>query len=347
LTSLGPTHHPAVARDASVGAALACALLGYLQPAEAWLDSAEDFNVYINQQTHPTNGRVVITVRGIIALERLEVGAATALPLFEDLDIGEELWALAANVRAQAALSDGSHPRLLAEIEKVREQHARQGTTRSLRGALLVAAAVDLHLALGQISRARTAVESVTQRYEVAGLAHARIEYLAGDFAEAVDSSTEWLRNGINGPRHRLDFLLIVAAAEHARGRRKEAVEALAEAVAISKSTGLVRCFLKVPNEILVDLVGDVAQLASIFELEGYIQATDLFPPPIRSAQLSDRELEVLASLAQSTSLAGVARSLYLSSNTVKTHLRSIYRKLGTHSSVETVERAKELGLLG
>jgi LuxR family maltose regulon positive regulatory protein len=54
----------------------------------------------------------------------------------------------------------------------------------------------------------------------------------------------------------------------------------------------------------------------------------------------------VLRLLPGEESLREIASTLYLSLNTVKTHSRSIYRKLGATSREQAVERGRELGLL-
>lgn len=62
--------------------------------------------------------------------------------------------------------------------------------------------------------------------------------------------------------------------------------------------------------------------------------------------QLSPREQAVLAYMATSLTAAGIAGELYLSVNTVKTHIAAIYHKLGTGKRREAVRRARELELL-
>ena len=65
----------------------------------------------------------------------------------------------------------------------------------------------------------------------------------------------------------------------------------------------------------------------------------------ILTAPLTDAELRVLK-LLPTTSYVQMAAALYISRNTVKTHLRSIYQKLGGSSRSEAIERAVELRLL-
>jgi LuxR family transcriptional regulator, maltose regulon positive regulatory protein len=61
--------------------------------------------------------------------------------------------------------------------------------------------------------------------------------------------------------------------------------------------------------------------------------------------ELSDREIAVLRMLAGSLSERDIARELYLSHNTVHTHTRSIYHKLGVSSRSNAVQKARALGL--
>ncbi|WP_160159372.1 LuxR family transcriptional regulator [Streptomyces sp. SLBN-118] len=67
-------------------------------------------------------------------------------------------------------------------------------------------------------------------------------------------------------------------------------------------------------------------------------------PAPVET--LSDRECDVLRQAALMMSTEEIAAELYVSVNTVKTHLRSIYRKLSVSRRRDAVRRAKEFDLL-
>ena len=61
---------------------------------------------------------------------------------------------------------------------------------------------------------------------------------------------------------------------------------------------------------------------------------------------LSERELEVLDLLASGRTNSEVARDLFVSVGTVKSHTGNIYRKLGAKNRAEALARARELGVL-
>jgi LuxR family maltose regulon positive regulatory protein len=68
--------------------------------------------------------------------------------------------------------------------------------------------------------------------------------------------------------------------------------------------------------------------------------------PAAASEELTERELAVLQLLPSGLSQREIGTALYVSQNTVKTHMRSIYGKLGASSRRQAVTRAHELGLL-
>ena len=61
---------------------------------------------------------------------------------------------------------------------------------------------------------------------------------------------------------------------------------------------------------------------------------------------LSQAEVRVLRFLPTSLSAPEIARELYVSVNTVRTHMRHLYDKLGAHRRLEAIDRARALGLL-
>ena len=61
---------------------------------------------------------------------------------------------------------------------------------------------------------------------------------------------------------------------------------------------------------------------------------------------LTDREQEILKSLANGNSFKLIAAELFISIDTVRTHIKNIYQKLQVHSQLEAVHKARSKGLL-
>ncbi len=86
------------------------------------------------------------------------------------------------------------------------------------------------------------------------------------------------------------------------------------------------------------------------------LRPTRAVPPPNSQArwapsrgldeQLTDSETRVLRYLPTHLTAHEIANELFLSVNTVSTHTRHLYAKLGVHSRHEAVDRARVLGLL-
>ncbi|HTT54956.1 MAG TPA: LuxR C-terminal-related transcriptional regulator, partial [Streptosporangiaceae bacterium] len=86
-------------------------------------------------------------------------------------------------------------------------------------------------------------------------------------------------------------------------------------------------------------LIADVLSL-----LAGNRSAPPAGPPPLEA--LSDSEIRVLRYLPTNLSMRQISSELYVSHNTVRTHITHLYGKLGTHTRAEAVARARALGLL-
>jgi LuxR family maltose regulon positive regulatory protein len=159
--------------------------------------------------------------------------------------------------------------------------------------------------------------------------------------------------------------LVLQALALQAQGRDKEALAALARALALGEPEGYVRTFIDegapmgrllrqavtqgiaATQGVAVDYAG---KLLAALEQETRRAATPLavsqgaLPPLVEP--LSPREAEVLRLLTTHLSHAEIAEELVLSVNTIRSHIKSIYSKLDVHSRMEAVQRATELGLL-
>jgi LuxR family maltose regulon positive regulatory protein len=135
-----------------------------------------------------------------------------------------------------------------------------------------------------------------------------------------------------------------------------EALSILAEALALAQPLEYVRIFVD-SGEPMRALLGEAAarniapdyvkKLLAAFRVQEYGSA-EVAPythTPKLVEPLSDRELDVLRFLAEHRTNQEIAQAMCVSVNTVKTHLKNVYGKLGVHSRKRAVTRAKELGL--
>ena len=68
--------------------------------------------------------------------------------------------------------------------------------------------------------------------------------------------------------------------------------------------------------------------------------------PPRRRVDLTERELQVLRGMADGKSNAEIGRELFVSEDTVKTHARRLFRKLGARDRAHAVASAFRAGLV-
>lgn len=139
---------------------------------------------------------------------------------------------------------------------------------------------------------------------------------------------------------------LLDCAIALATGRRARAERALTAALRTADEVGVLRPLVTVPTAVAdlmrarLGVLGDLDELAAEALAERERRGADALPA------LTAREHAVLLHLPSLRPLAEIARELGISPNTVKTHVKALYTKLGAASRRDAVDAAARLGLL-
>jgi LuxR family maltose regulon positive regulatory protein len=187
----------------------------------------------------------------------------------------------------------------------------------------------------------------------------ARLRIAEGKTNEAVKLLKRWQEDAARNGRVRshVEALCLEALFYHAGANLATAAQSLGEALRIGQAKGFRRIFLDEGPRLAALLQ---AILPTLTHRALNLFATSLlhsFSPEFTSGStsaglpagmeaISQQELRVLRLLAAGLSNADIARELIVSTNTVKTHVKSIYRKLNVNSRNEAREVARELKLV-
>jgi len=148
-----------------------------------------------------------------------------------------------------------------------------------------------------------------------------------------------------------MEVLVLLALAEDARGDRAAAIAHIERVISLAEREGYLRVVLDASPWIqpLLDAVADdgptAAYVGRILDASTQRQDARTAPQPLIDP-LSSRELEVLRLLRSELTGPEIARELIVSVNTMRTHTKNIYSKLGVTSRRAAVRRAEELHLL-
>ena len=147
-----------------------------------------------------------------------------------------------------------------------------------------------------------------------------------------------------------IEVLALQALAHQAGGDRPAALASLHRALTLAEPEGYVRIFVDEgpPMAALLQAMGE--QGSAPADVRRLLDAFDM-PEDTRLHQglidpLSPRELDVLRLLGTQLDGPDIARHLFVSLNTVRTHTKNIYAKLGVNNRRAAVHRAKELDLI-
>jgi ATP/maltotriose-dependent transcriptional regulator MalT len=157
-----------------------------------------------------------------------------------------------------------------------------------------------------------------------------------------------------------IEILTLQALILQAKGDKNRAASIVGRALSLAGPEGYVRIFVDEgdPMATLLHLIPThdassdyVGRLLVALHQSGAanrlpIEATTPKKRQPLPEPLSERELEVLRLVASGRSNREIARELYVSLGTVKTHINNTYRKLGANSRTRAVARARELNLV-
>ncbi len=288
-----------------------------------------------------------------LQLDEAETTAVRRLPAEPDVE------AVQALIRARAALAGGDIKAARSLARLVRE-----------RGLDPLAAGVleaDIELRAGDLALAAAALAgpaeeppggppdatgSDRQRADQI-LARARLLLADGDPAGALKAAVECLDTAGVTLRDQITALLVAAVANRRLGTADDAAALLEHALAIAEPHGAYRPFLEAGMgvhsaiAILIPPASRAVAFAArvrerfVCQLPASGTRADVESPPLTLS-----ELAVLRLLPSYLTNQEIADALFLSVNTVKTHLRSVYRKLGVTSRRAAIARGRRLHLV-
>jgi LuxR family transcriptional regulator, maltose regulon positive regulatory protein len=288
-----------------------------LDEAEPWVQRAERT---LRAEAQPAERMLIAHVRGVLELAR-----------------GQDAVALAAfrTVEPLAGRLAAPNPLVLGMRALQLQAQVRVGETERAEQAL--AGFGDHDLDLGEL-RITLAMLRLTQ-----GHPHAATAALA----PVLDGSAPLIC-----PAWLAQAFLLEAIARDALGDPAAAGRALERALDLAEPDGALLPFLLHPMPGLLQRQARyrTAHASLIADILSLLAGRTLAPPPAAPQPplepLSDSEIGVLRYLPTNLPASQIARELDVSHNTVRTHMRHLYAKLGTHTRAEAVARARALGLL-
>ncbi|MBE9509217.1 MAG: hypothetical protein IMY86_14355, partial [Chloroflexi bacterium] len=241
---------------------------------------------------------------------------------------------------ARVKQAQGDAPAALAALQKA-HQLARESDVPPLMHVRNAACHVQIALAQKDVATAIRWAEQVTEDadgspfYPRLGLTPARLLLAQNEKAAAAQQLQVRYETAI---RAGWQFGVVEARVLQALAAPTpdEALTFLTEALTLAKPEGFVRTFVDKGEPLAALLQEAVTQGIASEYVRKLLAAFPHIPPhshtPTLIEPLSDRELDVLHLLADGQANQEIAQALCVSVNTVKTHLKNIYGKLGVNS---------------
>lgn len=344
------TRHLTVAQigaGAAGNLALTHALVGDRMASRRWLYHHASFSLQPSWANELVNAGARIAA-GLLSLDLLDPdGCSATLELLRSGPTDLELGPLVDCLEAQHHLHFGSSTAGLAILDAALSARPPAYVASPVAAAPLLRVRADLLLAAGHGHRARSLLAAQPTPLDPRlAVVSARISIVAGDplTARQLTSSLIWRKTTDN--RTRQDLLLLHALAAHRLGDLKTSANMTNEALALYRSTHILRSFASLAPEDLDALLDTAGATLRLQDLATIQKHPSPYPRGIDVITLTPREQLLAAALASHASRQEIADQFYLSVNTVRSQLATLYRKLGVGTRDEALARLADLGML-
>ena len=325
--------------------ALAHALAGRIEPARQWLG---EYRAIADGGAGPSRlGRTAAHLAsGWLALDQLDqVATLRELEWLGPRSGPSELSPLLTVLDAQYALHFGDPARAVERLDAA-GTGSPAGADPGALGVLLDRARADLQIACGQLGEARQLLRRQHAAHTTLRVPVARLHLLAGEYLAVRSGGRRDAWDHELSARDRVELLLIQAVAALRDGEAATAASLARQALELHRANPVLRpwaTLIGVERENLLVLAGGRLGLEATARLD---EQTPMYAGPPAFVELTRRERVVLTALAKTSSRRDLANELYVSVNTVKVQLGSLYRKLGVSSRDAALVKARELGLI-
>jgi DNA-binding CsgD family transcriptional regulator len=285
----------------------------------------------------------------VIALDRLDVDEARTIATTRvDGARSPEQWAIRESILAQLSAVTGDARARLATLRSILAATDPSAWSSGVNRWIVLVAQADLLIASGQASSAAALLDGA-QPSEPGALrdyvdtARARAALFSGDSKRAVEIAMGLVVAESTGVRTLTEILLLLSAVDASAARIDDAGSHFRSALDLIETHGLPLLLARIPREPFERLVALPGCRVSD-ETLGRVRSTNALAITANpAALLSPRERDVLRRLVAGASVDEIAGEQFVTRNTVKTQVRSIYKKLGTTSREETIRIARTI----
>lgn len=288
--------------------------------------------------------------RAFLAIDTLDLDAAERhladLPAQGTIEHQRHAaWYLVDLARAMVCALRGDTDGALTTLENAMVSAGHRLVVPSLAHTVLTSTLARVLACSGNPTRATNlTVEHPGLRGDAA--LRSRLVLDAGDAVGAVEICTTALWREAPSPRERVTVLLVDMEARDVLGDADGARSALRRAVQTS-GPELLHPYALTDRALLERVAAQVPEAAEVMERLRAAAIPARVAQRVPVVELSEREVAVLHELATGAPVDLVAQQLFVSVNTVKSQLRSLYRKLGVTSRGAALAEGARLGFLG